>query len=430
MQYLVRLAQAHETFRRPELEAVADLLGIDLEILRYIDESPFCVVRLQSQHAATALVSRAILASDIYELWAYGSDYDYLHEAVKAARSIYIPRYQRSSFRFAIDSFQGKRSTSKQRELIEAFSYMDFEGPIRMEDADIELCVFEEFDRLASEPKHLWLGRWVAKSDRRAIVDFNLKKRQYISRTSMDAELSLVTANLLQAAPGKIIYDPFVGTGSFTVTAAHFGAMALGSDIDGRSVRGTPAKNLLSNFDQYGLNVLFLDSFIADLTNTPLRSGRLFDGIVCDPPYGVREGPKVLGYREGKLAQEIIIDGVPAHMREGFIPAKRPYSFDDLLHDILDFSYDMLVDKGRVAMWMPTANDEDVEISIPSHPGLILISVCVQKFNKWSRRLLTYQRRVEDAHPVDYRREKRVKASGRSADSLNMFRKKYFSGFK
>ena len=73
-------------------------------------------------------------------------------------------------------------------------------------------------------------------------------------------------------------------------------------------------KNLFSNFEQYGLNAKFLDSFIADLTNAPLRKSQLFDGIVCDPPYGVREGPKVLGYRLGKVAQEVLIDGTPAHL--------------------------------------------------------------------------------------------------------------------
>lgn len=35
MEYLVRLAQCHETFRQPELKAVATLLGIELEIVEY-----------------------------------------------------------------------------------------------------------------------------------------------------------------------------------------------------------------------------------------------------------------------------------------------------------------------------------------------------------------------------------------------------------
>lgn len=32
-------------------------------------------------------------------------------------------------------------------------------------------------------------------------------------------------------------------------------------------------------------------------------------------------------------------------------------------------------------MWMPTANDEDVEFPIPMHPNLEVLSVSVQPFN-------------------------------------------------
>lgn len=34
-QYLVRFAQVHEDFRLPELEALAELAGVPLEILAY-----------------------------------------------------------------------------------------------------------------------------------------------------------------------------------------------------------------------------------------------------------------------------------------------------------------------------------------------------------------------------------------------------------
>src|SRR5204863_1841120 len=112
--------------------------------------------------------------------------------------------------------------------------------------------------------------------------------------------------NMALAAPGKVLYDPFVGTGSFCVAMAHFGALTLGSDIDGRSFRGKErAKGkpigLVANLEQYGLPEHFLDAFICDMTNSPIRSEReLFDGIICDPPYGVREGLKALGTRYGR----------------------------------------------------------------------------------------------------------------------------------
>lgn len=35
MEYVVRFAQHHESFRRPEIEALAELAGVELEILFY-----------------------------------------------------------------------------------------------------------------------------------------------------------------------------------------------------------------------------------------------------------------------------------------------------------------------------------------------------------------------------------------------------------
>lgn len=189
-----------------------------------------------------------------------------------------------------------------------------------MKSPDAEFCVLEEWTMHAQKlgitsPNHVHLGRFVGGTQRHAIDKYDLKKRKYISTTSMDAELALVTANISLAAPGKLFYDPFVGTGSFPVACAHFGAMAWGSDIDGRSMRGKGDRSLLSNFVQYGIVDCFGDCFTADLTNTPLRASRLFDGILCDPPYGVREGLKVLGNRDPtKEKVPVIKDGEARHL--------------------------------------------------------------------------------------------------------------------
>jgi len=47
----------------------------------------------------------------------------------------------------------------------------------------------------------------------------------------MDAEMAFLMANQGLAAPGKLVYDPFVGTGSILVAAAHFGAMTMVSSF-------------------------------------------------------------------------------------------------------------------------------------------------------------------------------------------------------
>lgn len=306
-------------------------------------------------------------------------------------------------------------------------------------------------------------------SQRHILNEYTLKKREYIDTTSMDSELALLTANLTLAAPDKVFYDPFVGTGSFPIACSHFGARTLGSDIDGRMVRGREGKDIRTNFRQYGLLDRYLDGFISDVTHSPLRKRRWLDGIIGDPPYGVREGLKVLGAKDGSGKEAVYINGEAAHLQDKYIPPKKAYSFEAMLVDLLDLAVELLVDEGRLSLWMPTANDEDVELGIPSHPCLQLVSVCVQTFNKCgcppmisditikasltcgictgSRRLLTYKR-IPDSRLTDcLLARQKVEMKGSTANDLNSFRKRvkvchfkintlanwyqqYFEGFK
>ncbi|KAF2276027.1 tRNA guanosine-2'-O-methyltransferase [Westerdykella ornata] len=447
-EYLVRLAQVHESFRKAELFALGELAGVTLEIVEYHENSPFCIVRLPSDAAAAKVISRSILSLGIHELWGRGPSYEALHESVKINTSHLWAKYKDVSFKFTVDCFQGTRTTAEQRDIIESFSYLAFEGPIRMKDPEVSFQVFEHYDEKAPHPKYFYLGRFIAESGRHAKSTYDLKKRHYISTTSMDAELALLTANIALAAPGKIFFDPFMGTGGFPLAAAHFGAYVCGSDIDGRSIRGTGGssrkgqvgkRDVAGNFKQYGLEGHYLGAFVSDLTNTPLRlpapsnngirHGYL-DGIICDPPYGVREGLKVLGARE-ELGDIERSNHQARHKDPTYIPPKRPYSFMALLDDILAFAAITLVEGGRLSMWMPTANDEDVELIIPTNPFLELVSVCVQPFNRWSRRLLTYRRLPDSEAPADaVTRVRKEYEKGVRADELNAFRRKFFEGFK
>lgn len=254
------------------------------------------------------------------------------------------------------------------------------------------------------------------------------------------------------------------------VAAAELGAITAGSDIDGRSFRGKGKgmqKGVLANFRRYGIEPGFGDCVTGDLTNSPFRIGRgkkrWLDAVICDPPYGVREGLKVLGRRvqgagaevsleasslengEVKSSQPsttlppaapVMIDGVPSHTLPGFIAPKRPYSFDRMLGDILDFAARTLVDGGRLAFWMPCANEAEEEFAVPRDPkGLVILRyVCVQNFNRWSRRLLVYERVAgEIAESADGLATGieglSVNGNGHHADDLNQFRRMYFQGF-
>lgn len=364
---------------------------------------------------------------------------DRLHAEVKRKTAHLWAKYKEPSFKLSIDAYQGTRPNKQRLALINSFAYLPFQGEIKMSGPDEEFTLFEQWDYQAVErnlpaPMKVHFGRLVGPSGRDLIRTFDLKKRGYISTTSMDSELALVTANMALAAPGKLFYDPFVGTGSFPIACAQWGAVGWGSDIDGRAIRGDGStKSLRGNFEQYGLGHLLGDSFVCDLTNSPVRRARILDGVLCDPPYGVREGLKVLGCRDPAGSPWVVEKGRRAWQLPDYVPPKKPYSFVAMLDDILQFAADTLVDGGRLAFWMPTANDQDQEMGVPAHPCMELVVVCTQVFNKWSRRLITYRRRADsevDADALAQHQARDLKSEGVTADELNPFRRHYFNGFR
>lgn len=408
---------------------------------------------LEDDDQARRLVRRSILSRAIYEVWGKADSEAALHEDVRARSSsefdsmfvvylfflvcssnLTVKEYKTASFKFDFISFRGSRVKAEQRDIFESFDYLGFDGPIKMRNPEEIFAIIEDykpsFHSNVDKPRlrHIFFGRFLAYSQRDVVDKFDLKKRRYIGTTSFDAELALISCNIALTGPGKIVYDPFAGTGSFLVAISHFGAMALGSDIDGRQIRGKKNRNITTNYHQYSLQNYFLDTFISDFTHNPIRASFKLDAIVCDPPYGVREGLKVLGSRDSERyaagKPTVLENGDLSHLRPDYIPPKKPYHFDALLDDLLEFAARNLVDEGRLCCWMPTANEDYGQREIPAHSDLELISNCVQEFNRWSRRLLTYVRKVRVAGIQDSDRPR-----GKRVYLEEQFRDKYFRGF-
>ena len=429
--YLIYFAQAYPNFRRAELESLAAYHEISIDLSHHDEKNPFLIVKLENDEQARKIMARSILGRGIYELWGQGKNLEELHEDVKQRSSDRFDEYKKMSFKFDFIGYMGKRTTKEKFEMIESFSYLAFEGPIRMKNPDEIFDVLEEYHvhgtEKATTPINMWFGRQIQLSARTEnILDkYDLRRRKYIGTTSFDAELSLVSCNIAQVGPGKITYDPFTGTGSFLVAAANFGGLPIGSDIDVRILRGKNDKcNINANFKQYGTTLNFLDILTMDFTNNAFRSDLKIDTIVCDPPYGVREGLKVCGAKDPEKAagrENVVIDGEKAHLRKDFIQPKKPYELSNLLDDLLNFAANRLPLDGRLAFWMPTANDDFEPNLIPQHENLELIYNLEQEFNKWSRRLLVYVRRDDDF--------KGETSNGLRANQIKNFRDRYFKGF-
>uniref|UniRef100_A0A0D3AW16 tRNA (guanine(10)-N(2))-methyltransferase n=1 Tax=Brassica oleracea var. oleracea TaxID=109376 RepID=A0A0D3AW16_BRAOL len=291
-----------------------------------------------------------------------------------------------STFRISVETFGKALTFDEQRERINSLTYIPFEPILQ---------------------RRIFFGREVGFADRKLLPAFQLKSRTYLGPTAMDAEMAFLMANQAKATSGKLVYDPFVGTGSILVSAARFGAMTMGADIDIRVVRDGrgPDCNVWSNFKQYGLPMpvalLRMDNNLP-----PWRSGlnEIFDAIICDPPYGVRAGGRKSGGRK-ILRGTVDPYTVPEDKRTDHIPSTGAYSLVECVHDLLHLAARMLVMKGRLVFFFPVLRDENgSEVKFPEHPCFKLVAVSEQILSsRYSRVLLTmvkvepYSQEVEEA---------------------------------
>ncbi|KAK3012188.1 hypothetical protein RJ639_010883 [Escallonia herrerae] len=396
-------------YRKPEVESLADLFGAFTDDHKlewklpqhHHPDSPFHFVNLPSEEIARNVANRSILVKGLYELWGEGNSYEELEEAIKNYPDEQKLPYltSESSFKITVDTFGKVISFQEQNDRIRDLSYIPFKGRVNLRNPDHKFWLMETNDYGSNNglppvvQKRVFFGREVGAADRKLLPTYQLKSRSYLGPTAMDAEVAFLMANQAQAMPGKLVYDPFVGTGSILVAAAHFGAMTMGADIDIRIVRDGrgPECNVWSNFKQYGLQMP-LSLLRADNNLPPWRSGlkEVFDAIICDPPYGVRAGGRKSGGR--KLLKGI--KGpytVPEDKRTDHIPSTAAYSLAECVHDLLDLAARMLVIGGRLVYFYPVLRDNDsIDTNFPEHPCFELVAACEQMLSlRYSRVLLT-----------------------------------------
>ncbi|KAF5743920.1 tRNA (guanine(10)-N2)-methyltransferase [Tripterygium wilfordii] len=394
-------------YRKPEVESLAQLFGVSGDHIEWRlpeshhHDSPFHFVNLPSEDVAAKVANRSILVKGIYELWGEGNSYGELEDAIRSYPDERKLPYvnSESTFKITVDSFGKVMSFQEQNERIKSLAYIPFKGRVNLKTPDHKFYIIETDDYGSSNglppvvQRRIFFGREVGGADRRLLPTYQLKSRTYLGPTAMDAEMAFLMANQALAAKGKFVYDPFVGTGSILVAAAHFGAMTMGADIDIRVVRDGrgPDCNVWSNFKQYGLPAP-LALLRADNNLPPWRSGmkEVFDAIICDPPYGVRAGGRKSGGR--KLLKGVVEPyTVPDDKRTDHIPSTAAYSLVECIHDLFDLAARMLVLGGRLVFFYPELRQDDSkEDHYPEHPCFRLIASSEQILSsRYSRVLLT-----------------------------------------
>ncbi|WFD33340.1 tRNA (guanine(10)-N(2))-methyltransferase [Malassezia cuniculi] len=436
--YILHFVQTNPDFRLPEFDAVAQYLGVPYELqatpARGVDapevgdvSRPFMLCRLPSDDAARKLLQRCSCLRGVWQLWATGDTYAEIHEKNRQEQPYAPYTGKETTWKALIQSFNVRISDSRRLDIINDFSYMPFEGPIRMKKSDLTWGILEEYSRSVDcteedvplrdelgdkDPRlvQLFFGRKI--KDRSGVVPardlidvLSLKKRSYIGNTSMESEMSIIMANMAHAGPSSFVYDPFAGTGSMLYACSIFGAMSFGSDIDGRMLRGREADGptgIARSAKQYGLQGRILDCAVFDTTHSPWRApfrtssgGGIFDAIVTDPPYGIRAGAKRLGRRDVSQQRDephIMPDGRLAHTMPDYIPPTRPYRLSELVDDLMRYASALLRPGGRLVFWLPTMTEDNAETTIPTHPHFELVAHSLQDFGKWGRRLITMKK--------------------------------------
>ena len=97
------------------------------------------------------IVSVPATARSVYELYAKGRSYEELHEQNRGvSRPLWEKYILDTSFKFVVNGYNHTISKTRQRQVIEDFSYMGFMGKIDLQNPEITMGCFEECELKSS----------------------------------------------------------------------------------------------------------------------------------------------------------------------------------------------------------------------------------------------------------------------------------------
>ncbi|EDQ87158.1 uncharacterized protein MONBRDRAFT_38107 [Monosiga brevicollis MX1] len=369
----------------------------------YALQTPFLLASTRHSDAElSGIAQRCVGMAYMGELIAQGENWEMLVEV--ALRDRVTDELPSGRFKFEIMSYNKKLVKARKMHIFETMAPLAIPGAVDLHDPEIRYLAVEDYGRkhmsAPDAPHRVFWVRQIATGRRDLMRAFDLKTRNMIGNTSMDPELAFFMANMVQAQPGTLAYDPFCGTASLLVPVAYFGGMTMGSDIAFQVVHGVgktsrqgtgsktrgPKENILANYEQYELLDKFGDVLVADAANPSFRQDILFDMIVADPPYGIREPARRIGAKDSRP--------VPEEFRDNRFPRSKQYGLGAVFTDLISFGAHRLVLGGRLAFWMPEALAE--EFVVPAHRCFEVKAACQQILNrKLARRLVVMAKVAE-----------------------------------
>ncbi|XP_048882801.1 tRNA (guanine(10)-N2)-methyltransferase homolog [Brienomyrus brachyistius] len=439
-QYLLHLAQDNIEFRLPEIKALLSLRGKQFcPAENFKERSPFWVLNNVSEDDVLSIMGRTVCAKSVFELWGHGRTPSELQASLqKYPTDDMAPFIQKeSTYKINVYTFNKTLVFKDRIKKIDALEFLPFQGKVNLKNPEHIFCLLEDYgsdpNNIPDEPFYVYFGRWIADGQRVLIRSHSVKTRHFIGNTSMDAGLSFIMANHARVKAHDLVFDPFVGTGSLLVACSHFGAYVCGTDIDYNTIHGIgkasrknqkwrgPDENIRANLRQYETEKFYVDVLVSDSSKAIWRQGPLFDAIITDPPYGIRESTRRTGSQKESSKSAEDFGG------ESHVPVSMAYHLSDIFSDLLSFAAHCLVIGGRLVYWLPVYRPEYREEIVPLHPCLRLVSNCEQTLSSHtSRRLITMEKmkEVEDSDKQALVLESRFSPY----QGHNAFREKYFSG--
>ena len=335
------------------------------------------------------------------------------------------------TFQVGVATCGCKLTDPERNELREELgSHLPLKGTVQCKQPDRDFRIVhsvlyqDKYDahQIIDNDRGFWaFGRYVYEGQRHLTSHYHLSRRNYLGTTSMDAELSLFMAALGQVSRESMVGDPFVGTGSIALGASVMGAAAVfGVDIDRASMAGSwkyedgHETGIRSMYAFYGLQNRSPSILAADMSRPYFRrvGNGLFDAILTDPPYGIREKSRKIGTKRQPKGEDATEDDTAtatataqAPMEEdpaqktpsllerfpGHVAQKKAYTGDEAMCDLMRMAARYLRLRGRLVFWLATTYAYQPS-DIPMHPCLSHLHDIPLTHNGWQRRLQVFEK--------------------------------------
>ncbi|MEM2815934.1 MAG: DNA methyltransferase [Candidatus Bathyarchaeia archaeon] len=264
------LSGEHETLPASEVQAILEAEGFTYEVLEVLDQ----VLRIEAPLESVESIKRRAAFTRACGIELFTCEADPIM-VLKALRSLNLEEILGEGEGFVVRVKHVKNYAKEingmfmERKIGEAILHMAKDAKVKLK------CPDKTFLGILTEKK-LVFGLNVEDIPAKPFMDRRPKNRPFFHPSAMPPKLARGMVNLARAKAGKLVFDPFCGTGSILIEAALVGCRIIGVDVQRRMVMGCRR-----NLDHFGIKPESL--IVADACKPPVTA---VDCVVTDPPYG------------------------------------------------------------------------------------------------------------------------------------------------